>query len=535
MVDREASANLRGIVQGGLVMLIGVALHASAVNFAFVYDDLEIIVANPWLREPGGLAKIFTSPFWSFGEEGGTGNYYRPLLLGLHWLQYRLFGLDPAAYHFTNVLVHGLAVLLVFALARRVLGASDRTGWASFAGAALFAVHPVHIEAVCWVSGISDLLASSLVLVSLYIHIRWRDNGAATGFAVAFCFAACLVKETAFVLPFLVMAYETLFGAGRFRPVQALRCCLPFAAACVACLAIRAMVLGALVPASTGSLGALLSAPWLLTRYLGLLVLPVDLNVMQAFEPVDFLEPRFVLGVVVAVVFAGAGAMLSRSAPVASLGFALVLVPILPVLNAAVLTRHPFAERYLYLPSVGLAVIAAWAAALLLQKGPRSQLISHLATGLVLLCFASLSAARMAVWHSELSLWEATAIDSPRDPIARYNLGRALLEAGRPSEALVHLEEATQLRPRYGKARNNLGVTYAQLGRIREAAAQLELAASLRPSDPAIRVNFGKALLKSGSAHRALEECSMAIEISPTSRPAARCVAQARAALGPRQ
>lgn len=527
------AATARAGVQGAVIVVIALALHAASAQFDFVYDDLEIIVENEQLREQGSVSRFFLAPFWSFEqEERGTRNYYRPLLLSLHWVQYRLFGLKPAGYHLTNILVHGVASLLVFLLARRALGSTDRSGWGAFAGAAVFAVHPVHVEAVCWVSGIADVLASCLVLLSLHVHARQPERLSSGILAAGMSFLGSLVKETAFVLPALVVAWDFSVGARPTTIRMAARRYAPLAAACAAGIVARALALGGLVPDGAGGWWALLSAPWLLARYLGLLFFPTDLNVMHAFSAVHGAEARFFIGVALAGGLAAAGLFAWRRAPVLSLGIVLFAIPILPVLNASFLTRHPFAERYLYLPSVALSVVVGWVVARAWNASRGARTLSYLGAAVILVALAVLSSERMAVWRDEISLWSRTVADVPSDPIAQYNLGRALLKAGMVAEAVEHLEAAVEMAPRNVNARNNLGVAYVHLGRLREAVGQFEQAVQLRPADVGMRVNLGRALVRSGLAERALEECGKAAEISPANRAATRCIAEAAAAVG---
>lgn len=184
------------------VCVIAALAYVSTLSYGFVYDDALLILKNPALRDWHYLPKYFNSHLLGAVYPSAGGNYYRPFVLLWLRLNYITFGVNPIGWHATTVLCHVVATYLVFNLAKKITGQQK----VSFIAALLFAVHPVHIESVAWISGVSDSLMSCFFLGSLLAFFKWRESRKNIFLSVSLvlCAGALLSKETAVVLPMVV-------------------------------------------------------------------------------------------------------------------------------------------------------------------------------------------------------------------------------------------------------------------------------------------------------------------------------------------
>ncbi len=354
-----------------------VASAAAAANWnvlgnGFISDDIPWIVQNPYIRSLDNVGKIFSTNLWPFAGPDGLSNYYRPLMYLLYMADYGLFGLRAAGYHFTGLLFHIGCSLMVFFVGRALAetlpagsaAARPREGW-TLPAALLFAAHPVHTEAVAWVSAMTDLACAFFFLLSFYLWVR--DRPAWSGAAAM---AALLAKEAAVMLLPVLAIYEHGFRRPRPGRARAYLCQLaPLAVYFV--LRVRAlggMVMGHYRDVPFGS--QVLWAFYLTERYLARLVAPAPFHtIQQVLEP---LVPGPEWSVLGGVVLVGAAAMsalwLHRRGHPLWFAVAWIFMALLPVEYLSWLRANAFGERYLYLCSVGFC----WIVAALFQARPRA-------------------------------------------------------------------------------------------------------------------------------------------------------------------
>lgn len=506
----------------GAVLLACVLSYFNALSNGFVYDDTVQILQNPRIRDYREIPKALTTNFWDFG--GGKSNYYRPMQTLLYMACYYAFGLDPLAYHLFNLALHGAVSILVFLLGLRLVG-----DWRfALLGGLLFAVHPIHTESVTWVAGITDVSSTLFVLLSFLLYARAQAEPgfglvARVGSLGAFALAL-LSKEVALVLPLLLVLYQH-FGPPRHRE-QSLRArvlqYVPHWVVLALYAALRIRLLGHFVVQHQE-----LPLHWtqwagaeavLLARYLWKSLVPVDLKAFHVFYPPAALWDWQVL-VSAAACFGFAFLVFffwSRGHFLPAFALAWMGISLAPVLNITAIGRNVFAERYLYLPTVGLSLFAGWSALRLWKRGAELRTPAAVAFGIVLVLFTLQTAARNRDWRDNFSLYSKTVQQSPDAVLMRMFLGNEyFLRGDRRSaraqyEAAVALERAQNLQWNPVLAHevsfvyNNLGFLNFEQGRVEEAERFFRLALEREPKNLDAINNLAAVLSRSKRYEEAL-------------------------------
>ncbi len=536
--------------------LAAILLYLPALGFDFAWDDFELAVRNPLLAPGSSLAKLLTSDFWA-----GTGlhsGFWRPLVSLSYWLDARFFPGDPAGFHAMNIAAHAGAS----ALTAWILVDAGLVPLAAFLGGVWFALLPLHVEPVASISGRTDVYATVLLLLAFWLDRRARRAGRAwCGVPVLAALAlALLAKEAAIVfVPLVAFAEWARAPRGAAAARAALRWLAPSLAVCALYLGVHALLVPAadltagLDPAQAARLRA---ATWL--EFPGHLAF---------FWPWANHAPGPVLGLPDAIwgapVLGGVALQLAAVAALAVLtlrrsplavAVALVWLPMLP-LTLVGLARGQllYAERFDYLPSVGVAwLIAAVVSAVLRPSGAGGGAAEAgarpapgpLAWSVVVLvaAFAAAgglrSAAALPMWKDDRALFGSMVHARPENPVAHAGWAHLLLNDGRLDEALAHAAVALELNPRtglaylvkgwvaiyrgewdralaladstrgagYGVYEAGLirGTALSQKGRFTEAAVELEPLARRMPADAGVQAEWGRCLLELGRPAEAL-------------------------------
>jgi protein O-mannosyl-transferase len=478
-------------VPAALVLVGACALaYANGLTGAFVYDDKAVVRDNLRIRSPENVSELFTTEY--FGGPPGTGSSYRPILLLSFALQWWISGADPMAFHAVNLALHVAVTLLLARLWLRI-GLAPPVA----AGAALlFAVLPIHVEAVTGIVGRGEILAALLVLGSLLAALGASE--AAGGAAKAARYAGALVlyalanltKESAAVAPallFLLLAFVAeghLFGRIRSALVRGAPFYAGGAAVLFGVFRVRDAVLGGairarstgifevenpLAPLAPGARAA--NACLILWRSIGRMAVPLRLSSDESAWSMRPIGPGAIAfwaaPILLAALLAAAAARLSRRSPTA-LGFLFLVLAALPASNLLFPTGTLFAERLAYLPSAGFCLAAAsWIAG----RAPSFASLSRGRVAIfatIALAFAARSLARNPVWQSDETLFTDMVRVSPGSAKAHYDFAYMSADHGRWKPALEHYDEAIAIYPRYwdawagkGRAERALGLTDA--------------------------------------------------------------------------
>lgn len=478
----------------------------------------------------GSVREIFATDYWG-SVKGNDQSLYRPVTVLTWALERRALGRpDPGFSHFVNVAFHAAASLLLFALGRRLTSDTE-----ALAAALLFAVHPVHAEAVANIVGRADVLACLFTLAALLIHGS-TGGGAGRAWARSVGAAGCVFlaagsKESGIAAVFLLAAYDVLLrpparGGRTSWAVDRAAAWLPPVAAAGAYLYLRTLALGAVtkiqeLPSTDNRLVLLFgqerwaTALGLAARYLRLFLVPVGLSADRSGGVIppeaNFFTPRALAGLSVLIGCAAlaAGPVISaRLRP--RLGFAasLFLFPYLVVGNLLVLIRATVAERLLYFPSAGLCLLAGWG---ITRIAGRRRAV-FVAYGIVLAVFAALSIRQSLLWRNEETLFTAALAASPDSPRAAFILGKVRGEQGRHAEALAFFERSRAAWPDFVGAWVDAATELARAGRTADAERHLREAIARQPDYGGAHHNLGVLLRSQGrlaDAERSLRKATL--------------------------
>ena len=475
-----------------LALALTVLAYLNTLRFQFVYDDLPQIVNNPRVHTWVHSERIFVEHVWS-QLAGQPGNYYRPLFMFWLMANYSLFGLHPMGWHATAVLLHLATIVLVYMLLRRVLG--NRV--AAAMGTMIWAVHPTHIETVAWVSGTTDSLLGVFVIGSVLTFARAREDDVRRAWwaaaSVVLYALAMMSKETGVMLPLLLFAYDRLLVTRRSDQSESLAKIiwryLPYAAAGVAYLIVRRLVLGHLSsPDEKPWTNVLLTLPSLLWFYVKELFWPANLSVFHDTPLVE--HPgltNFVLPLM-GVLAAAAGAVyVSRRSKAACFGsWWLVVLMVPPIMGLySFIVEDLVHDRYLYLPTIGLAIVCAWAIRKIPSSGrqlfgaPSAQMVIALALGVIM---AASTAVQLVYWTNDLILYAHAVQIAPRNVIAINHLANEFYKRKDPNKALALYNRSLQVKPHWG-THFAMGITLYELGDLPQAQKHLERAIPLLPGN----------------------------------------------------
>ncbi len=509
-----------------LTAFVAFAVYAGALFNDFVIDDIQQVLQNPWLKDVRYMPDIFLKGVWEFA--GTAGNYYRPVMHLIYMLNYHLFGYHPWGYHLVNILFHTGSSVLVLLLACEIFRCRTARGpWKAAipatAAALLFALHPVHTEAVAWVGALPEVSYTFFFLLSFLLYIRFRDGGGRylLPLSAAAFFLATLCKEPAFTLPVILAAYEYAFREGTIDLRGILRRLAPFLAAGAVSLALRIIALGGMAPASgqisLSAGGYVLNIVPLFMQYIEKVLLPVGLNAFYTFHPVT-VPPgtRAVVSLLLFPLFLILSILLARKSRTAFIGILLFTVPLLPALYIQGLAGGiSFAERYLYLPTAGFALLAA----LCIRAAASSRRGAATASAVlaaVLVLYGAGTAARTAVWKDSYTIWSDTVRKSPDSDVAQGNLGYVLCaDRGRIDEGLEHLKTALRLNPSYAGTYINIGNAYLSKRMIEQAVASFREALRLKPGYAQAHYGLGLAYDALGDQAASFEQYALAVRINP--------------------
>ena len=470
-----------------LVALVGVTFAPILDNgFIDVYDDGKYVTRNPDVQH--GLDARSLS--WAFTTT--TASNWHPLTWVSHILDVSMSGLRPRGHHLQSVILHAIATALLFLALEKLTGHAGR----SAAAAALFAVHPLRLESVAWVAERKDVLSGVFFMGTLWLYARYAESPRPRRMAaVALALAAGLMAKPMLVTAPLVLLLLDVWPLRRtatttWRQLVVEKAPL-FALSLASCaLTIWAQSTHAVrsleeFPVSVRIGNAIVSY----AAYLGKTVWPAHLAVLYPHPGADLPAWKILAALLLLVALTAGAVVLRRSRPWLLAGWLWYAGMLVPVIGLVQVGQAGMADRYTYLPSIGLALMLCWSVP--------ATAGAAIAAGAAVLALAVGTWRQAPYWKDSVTLF-TRAVEVTRDNgIAETNLGLALYESGDVPGAIRHGEEAIRILPGFASARSNLGVALADAGRFDEALAQYHRAIELDPSDPDVYNNLGTTYYRS--------------------------------------
>ncbi len=517
-----------------LAFLLAIATlpYLNVLHNHFVYDDTTQVVNNPYLQNFHHLKEIFTTPVWSFLGGDYLRNYYRPMMSFGYLLCYQLLGPRPLAFHWVNLVLNLLVVLMLFLVSRRMF--DDRV--LAFVAAGLFAIHPIHSESVAWIAAITDLELAFFYLLTFWFYLglsKGRGGRLVLGqLSMVGSFAlALLSKEPAVTLVPLATLYEHFCREDRNETKGRIKLSRygPLWLLTLVYLILRMHFVGGLAGRSQfpdmGPDAVIFSALALFGQYVWKLLWPATLCAFYAFRmsssPSD---PRVIAGAVMLMVLAFLIVFFWNRVRLVSFGLLFFFLNLAPVLNASWMAANVFTERYLYLPSVGFCWVLGWAGAALWRATTRHGarwcgIVVVSALAIAALCTLRIIR-RNRDWHDDEKLYKATLALQPDAYIIHNNLAAIYLDRDDFENAKQELREAARVAPDYPLILNNYGLLNLKQKRYDEALGYLIRSVLRNPN--ALQPHLYLALVyeQTGHTDNAEKEYRTAIEISPLSQHA---------------
>lgn len=486
------------------------------------WDDDIYILRNPLLQDFSwqSLKAIFG---------GFYAHYYAPLTFLTYAAEYKLAGPAPWLYHLDNILLHAVNVWLAY----RFLMLLCERPKVALLGATLLAVHPLRVESVAWVTERKDLLYSLFYLLSMNAYLRYARQGLRTAelaLSAFFCLLSLLCKPMAVTLPAALLIID--FHIKRRFSWRLLAEKLPHAALAAAFAFLTWLAQG---HSTTGSGNLIANAETALSNvyfYLGKILLPMNLSALYP-PPTYALGLRnplwFTIQVTAALGALYACWLLRRKMRVLATGLLFFLVTLSPVIQVVSIGWSGAADRYTYMPSLGIALILAAGAAALygkLQKDGRKYMLAGVVIALAALSAASL--ARCFAWRDSITLWTDVLRNYPESAIALNNRGKAYAQAGDFAKAETDFTAALRTHPESVIFLSNRASASARLGHLETALQDLDKAIALVPDAPSAYNNRGAIYLLSGRPRHATHDFQKALELQPGYQDAAHNLATAQ-------
>ncbi len=508
--DRRRAAAVCGLLLLAVVLVFGQTLRHEFVN----YDDNLYVTEQPQILH--GLSA--EGMRWAFVSRHA--NNWHPLTWLSHMLDCEIYGRRAGGHHATNVLLHGAAVSALLFVLWRMTG----NFWPSALAAAVFAVHPLRAESVAWVSERKDVLSGLLFMLTLAAYAGYvrRPFSWARYLLVSLLFALGLMAKPMLVtLPFvlLLLDFWPLRRVTRSAVVRLVVEKIPlFLLVAVSCI-VTPMAQGSAVVSlerlspSERIANALIAY----AAYLGNFFRPSKLAVLYPFPETS--PPLWKIAGACALLAAVSAAALAwrRRFPYLLVGWFWYVGMLVPVIGLVQIGEQTMADRYTYLPQIGLCIAVAWAAAGAAALRPSMRRLCAAGSSLWLVLLMCGAWQQTSYWRTSESLWNRTLACTTGNYVAHNNLGNELYRWGRHDEAMEHFQQALAINPNYAQAHNNLGNALHLRGRTDEALPHYHRAIELKPNYAKARCNLGVTLADLGQTEAAVAEYEEALRIEPNS------------------
>jgi protein O-mannosyl-transferase len=546
--DTNHSSRNHGTTAGLLVPAICVFLavitwlvFGQTLRHDFVdYDDNTYVYANPVVAN--GVTQ--RSIGWAF-THSHVRNWH-PLTTISHMVDCQLYGLKAGGHHFTNVLLHTVAVLLLFLLLRQMTGAL----WRSAFVAAVFAIHPLHVESVAWIAERKDMLSGVFFMLTLGAYVRYARNSTFGRYvAMSILFALGLISKPMLVtLPFVLLLLDywplgrslnrgqksevrsqTKIQSGKFEIQSWLQLVLEkipllvlAAGSCIATLLVQTKALNSFLDMPlrwriNNSLVAFVTYVWQMFW-----PSPLAVFYPHPYDRLPFSTVVFAAALLLAITVTALA--LRKQRPYLIIGWLWYLIMLMPVIGIVQVGDQARADRYTYLPQIGLYIAVTWAVVDLCARWRYCRPALTIGSTIIIAALAACASKQTTWWRDSESLWTHTLAVTSNNSVAHIHLGTLLLKRGQVDAAISHFRESLSIRADANDGRANrgkglvhydLGNAFAQKGLMDAAIVEYKKAVQLAPDYSNAHSSLGAALLKKGEVDEAIAQCREALSIEP--------------------
>lgn len=502
-------------------LVFGQTLTHEFVN----YDDQAYVFENAQVTSGLTLHGIV----WAFTCAHSFN--WHPLTWISHMLDGEFFGLNAGGHHFTSTLLHSVAAVLLFLVLREMTNGL----WRSAFVAAIFAVHPLHVESVAWVAERKDVLSAVFFFLTIGAYVRYvRDSSRRRYLILLLLFALGLMSKPMLVtlpLVLLILDYWPLarcqktdvrgqksarrsqWSGVRGLVVEKIPLFMLSLASCVVTVVVQKHAIAPVdqLPLAPRLANAFLSG----AIYLRQMFIPLRLTPLYLLSARSTLSGEVLLSIAVLLVISLAAIALRKERPYLLAGWLWYWVMLLPVLGIVQVGSQAHADRYTYLPHIGLYVMLTWTVADLSRSWPRRREILAGLSGLVVVVLTLLAWKQTSYWRDSESLWRHAITVTPGNHIAFTNLGDSLLKKDHTDEAIGQYQRALELERADSDAENGLGSAFFRKQQVGQAIDHYEKAIALRPEDPEYHNNLGNALCQKGLIDDGITNYRKALELRP--------------------
>ncbi len=495
------------------LVLVTAAVYSRCIDYGYVsYDDNVYVYENSHVQ--GGLS---ASGFvWAFTSLSNAN--WHPLTWLSYMLDCQLFGLNPGAQHAVNILWHLAAACLLFLALLRMTGAY----WRSALVAGVFALHPLHVESVAWIAERKDVLCAFFEMLTLLLYARYvKHRNAANYLLVITAFAlSLLAKPMAVTLPFLLL----LLDYWPLRRIELSWKRLLWEKAPLFALTVLSSVLTFIAQHRFGALSALAHVPLgqriadalvAYARYIVMAFWPENLAVLYPLARPSWYA---VAGSALLLALITAIAVATRKRhPYLLFGWLWFVGALVPVIGIVQVGVQSMADRYTYIPLIGLSIALVWTIAAFVQNVPAARAAAASCGVLALVAFAATAYHQTGYWKNSKTLYEHALNVTPANPFIEHNLALVFASEGKHSEAAALFKKAVNELPDAALSHAHLGMELSKLGRFDEATDEFRTATRLDPNSADIEALFGAGMLLRGKLNDAFSHLMRATQLNPLS------------------
>jgi protein O-mannosyl-transferase len=526
-IGQRKAAAIQPVASGDRWPLLGVCVFLIAITwivfgqtlrFEFInFDDGDYVYKNPEVARGLTLAGIV----WAFTHLHAAN--WHPVTWISHMLDCQLYGLSPGGHHFSNVVIHAATVILLFLVLRKMTGAL----WRSAFVASVFAIHPLRVESVAWVAERKDMLSGLFFMLTIAAYIRYtrRSSPWSYGFLLLSLALGLMSKPTLVTVPVVLLLLDywplhrlTAPHDAKKAPLQRqlilekLPLLVLVAASCALTLLAQKVAIQPLtyLPSTTRIGNTTISY----VAYIRQMFWPFDLTPYYPLRAADVAAPKVLLSFLL-LVSISVIVFVHRRRRYLVTGWLWYLVMLAPVIGILQVGNQAHADRYTYLPEIGLYLALVWTAGDLCVNWRHRRFVLGAFVAAILTALTFAARTQTSYWKESESLWSYTLTRTSNNAMAELNLGEAVYTKGRVDEAIAHLTKAVEIEPGNATIHGSLGMALLTKGRRDEALTHLRKSLELNPDQAPIHSALGVAFLELGEPEESVAHLRKALEIDP--------------------